>query len=583
MPAGTSVQNIYNPNTNPDVAVSVQQLVNSGLSTAQLCNELQKLGPEYQADIRTLVRENHELQVILGVNTEPQSDELATGMEQVTWLLEVMMADDLEDKIERSSWLLSLLIVDAQEGYGGANERLQKGLERHQVLLREPMRNQSEIEAKEKALQQLRAYLDNGMFHHEHRHVVQLFLNQLDHKAVAASSDVLVNSNKLTLIDRVEPKGVGVPLVASPLKLAVAAYFDKVTPDVLYKLDCAEDNFNSAIGFAEIGYKQSARYTLEAAMQKLNACVTEHDRELFSTWGLMKDFLEVPTYYVEKLNVLWPKIVNLPEENMRPLERAIKHYGISVIAKNAAKDVVDLVNRIYSEKKMHFSPVQNGSYPFRDSVGRPNLLMYIAPVSGNGLYQCESLSPFIDLQKTTVERQALYDEYLECRQITEKDCRHPNEKDLIGQNAVVAKKAISAGQCLGVYGGEIKHADDARDDTYTLYVAHPRKEMVIEGDNILSRLNTVYQYDESGIPCAQADSGYNVEFVSFAGELQHPIAGGQQIIVTAVFALTDIPANQELRVSYGYDAGMIKKTLSGQVIDWDELSATPSFPEPAYY
>lgn len=82
----------------------------------------------------------------------------------------------------------------------------------------------------------------------------------------------------------------------------------------------------------------------------------------------------------------------------------------------------------------------------------------------------------------------------------------------------------------------------------------------ISGDNILSRINTHFEYDANGKPIRQAASGYNVEGVGFDVEVeegQGTKSARRNMILTAVFATEDIPAGVELRMDYQYSEGMI--------------------------
>ncbi len=78
-------------------------------------------------------------------------------------------------------------------------------------------------------------------------------------------------------------------------------------------------------------------------------------------------------------------------------------------------------------------------------------------------------------------------------------------------------ESISKGSCLGIYGGILLEGQNyqyTNDDTYLL---RGRGDAIftMDGDNILSRVNTILQYDEHGKAVAQATEGYNVDCAYF--------------------------------------------------------------------
>jgi hypothetical protein len=82
----------------------------------------------------------------------------------------------------------------------------------------------------------------------------------------------------------------------------------------------------------------------------------------------------------------------------------------------------------------------------------------------------------------------------------------------------------------------------------------------MSGDNIMSRINTNFDYDATGRPVRQSEGGYNIEPAYFAVHWVHskaeshaPISGlPNSGYIAAYFAKEDIPAGTELRVSYNY-------------------------------
>lgn len=85
----------------------------------------------------------------------------------------------------------------------------------------------------------------------------------------------------------------------------------------------------------------------------------------------------------------------------------------------------------------------------------------------------------------------------------------------------------------------------------------PSMQPVLSGDNILSRINTIFEY-ENGQPVRQAATGYNAEAAQFWVMTQVGQNPQEKAILTALFATEDIPAATELRWNYQYDEATIR-------------------------
>lgn len=215
-----------------------------------------------------------------------------------------------------------------------------------------------------------------------------------------------------------------------------------------------------------------------------------------------------------------------------------------------------------------YDRANNGKYPMRDTAGRPIRIKRLENKvrSANGiLYTSEQIKPYIKFgEHETVAR--LYEEKLQWRLFTEADVRVPGERALIGQSMVVANRRIADGEALGVYGGAITPARfvQPHEQTFSMlagmrYQYGPGQliedPLAILGDNILSRINSNFEYDATGKPVRQAKEGYNVVLVPFNVEAQQWM--GKQLvtkdfILNAIFATQDIPAGTELRLDYNY-------------------------------
>ncbi|MDR9865724.1 hypothetical protein [Pseudomonas baetica] len=215
-----------------------------------------------------------------------------------------------------------------------------------------------------------------------------------------------------------------------------------------------------------------------------------------------------------------------------------------------------------------YNRANNGRYPFRDSRGRPVRIRKIETrvITPEGeQYLAAAIKPYIKFEgHEDVAR--LYEEKLEVRRFTHADAKVPQEVALVGQYLVAANKRLAKGEALGVYGGTIIPLKYVRrqEQTFTMYAGATirygagqliQERLVIVGDNALSRINSNFEYDATGRPVRQSPTGYNVGSVAFNVEAEL-IVGDKLIlkpyVLTALFALQDIPAGAELRMDYDY-------------------------------
>ncbi|AZE59026.1 MULTISPECIES: NEL-type E3 ubiquitin ligase domain-containing protein [Pseudomonas fluorescens group] len=218
-----------------------------------------------------------------------------------------------------------------------------------------------------------------------------------------------------------------------------------------------------------------------------------------------------------------------------------------------------------------YDRVNNGRYPLRDLQGKPMRIRKLQRevVTEAGVkYSSEQIKPYLQFEGYE-KVAARYDEKLQRRVFTAQDMQVPEEKVLIGQSMVVANRRIAKGEILGVYGGTVlpSQVGSPGGQTYVIVAgARPTpgklgmEPIEISGDNILSRINTHFEYDANGKPIRQAAGGYNVEGVGFDVEVeegQGAKSTRSTMILTAIFALEDIPAGVELRMDYQYSEGMI--------------------------
>jgi hypothetical protein len=180
----------------------------------------------------------------------------------------------------------------------------------------------------------------------------------------------------------------------------------------------------------------------------------------------------------------------------------------------------------------------------------------------NATFSSNLVKPYIQW-KGYEEVARLYEDKLERTVFTAAHQKFPEESALIGQATVITRKPIQRGEALGVYGGELVPHDVAvyRRDPYLLDINAPSsggatKPPEFSGDNILSRINTIFEY-EAGKPVRQAAAGYNVEVAKFRVKTQIGNEPLEKALLSGFFASEDIPAGTELRWNYQYDEDAI--------------------------
>lgn len=229
--------------------------------------------------------------------------------------------------------------------------------------------------------------------------------------------------------------------------------------------------------------------------------------------------------------------------------------------------------------RRQYDRANNGRYPLRDLEGRPMRVRFIESFGtsehSTARFNKSLIMPFIrweGFEKVA----ALYDDKLEVTAFTAAHQKFPEEAALLGEMTVVTTQAIQKGEPLGVYGGELVPLPVAeiRNDPYLLDVFVHKKasshlsgtltstqispDVALSGDNILSRINTLFEY-EHGRPVRQARTGYNVVEAGFTVDTQ---VGNQPMVrlrLTGFFASEDLNPGTELRWNYGYDERTIQR------------------------
>ena len=215
-----------------------------------------------------------------------------------------------------------------------------------------------------------------------------------------------------------------------------------------------------------------------------------------------------------------------------------------------------------------YNRANNGKYPLRDSLGRPVRIRTLenkVMLAMGETYASEQIRPYIKFEGYEAVAR-LYEEKLQLRQFTEADVKVPGERALVGQSMVVANRRLTKGEVVGVYGGTIRSGRFLHpvEQVFTMIIGMDvvyrsgqlgPGPIAVVGDNIISRMNTNFVYDDAGKPLRQAPDGYNIELVGFKIEADLPTAQGvtrKPYLLNAAFATEDIPAGTELRWNYHY-------------------------------
>ena len=197
-----------------------------------------------------------------------------------------------------------------------------------------------------------------------------------------------------------------------------------------------------------------------------------------------------------------------------------------------------------------------GNYPLRDAEHPAVPVRSARPVSLSSIsgrtYDYADLEPYLSPRVSKRARASLYLSRLQARTMTTDDLQSPQEQALIGQRGVFAIAPIPPGTCVGVYGGQILDEADgflaqAADGRYLINASPDRAgHAFINGETLLSLMNTHFLFDEHGQPCGHPPTGYNVECADFLVEAAY----GWTLVVYGFFATSEIRPGDELRWNY---------------------------------
>lgn len=194
-----------------------------------------------------------------------------------------------------------------------------------------------------------------------------------------------------------------------------------------------------------------------------------------------------------------------------------------------------------------------GVYPFRDADHEQVLVRSAeslsAPAKTGTRYPYADVEPFTCPRAKKKTRAALYQSRLQVRTMTAADLKTPDEQALIGQRGVFARQPIPAGVCVGVYGGQILDKGDLfilQDDRYLINASADPGQLGINGEHMMSLMNSLFPSDTQDTAAGHANTGYNVEAACFSARM----SDDRPMLLHAFFSTTDIAPGDELRWNY---------------------------------
>lgn len=294
----------------------------------------------------------------------------------------------------------------------------------------------------------------------------------------------------------------------------------------------------------------------QKAFEELNSIFTDEDRQILDT--LDNNF--------DKYLSIQEKLRNNGYAASTGVETTVKRH---MIEHSSCGHIADRVfpnwfKLAHAQQKEQYKAWNNRLYPIRSTKGLPievkRFINDIGISQSGERYSSGKVKPFLSTELTETERAALYDQ-LSCERITKVE--NPLEKGLLGEYGVKAARFIPKGTCIGVYGGTVfQNVPENLLQHIGTYLLAPSDGKLngplIDGDNVLARMNTTFLY-KSGKPYQQAPfSAYNVERVDFKVELMN----GMKIRIPSFFTTKDIQPGEELRFDYGYTEEMIKANFN---------------------
>ncbi len=229
--------------------------------------------------------------------------------------------------------------------------------------------------------------------------------------------------------------------------------------------------------------------------------------------------------------------------------RLVKH------ASAGSQALLRQVRHTYGERvqRRDLGDARCGTYPYRDADHGPVHVVSAEALSrpsrSGTRYRFDDVEPFTRASVSEADRAALHQGRLRVHTMTAADLQSPGEQALIGQRGVFARTDIPAGVCLGVYGGLILDPVDTfllEDYSHLISASDEPGQLCVNGETMMSLVNTQFLFDAQGRIAGHPDTGYNVEGAAF----QVRLADQREMLLYAYFAATPIAAGTELRVCY---------------------------------
>jgi hypothetical protein len=171
------------------------------------------------------------------------------------------------------------------------------------------------------------------------------------------------------------------------------------------------------------------------------------------------------------------------------------------------------------------------------------------PDAGGHRHPSEPVLPFLDAHVRAKLRAGLYRRWLRPGRLEPRHLRAAHESALLGQWGVFAARPIPAGTCVGVFGGLLLDEVDGfalRSHRHAMSVSAVPGRVAVNGENVLSLVNTLFEADAQGTWVGHPARGYNADMLHFDARL----AFGWQARIVAGIATEDIAAGTELRWNY---------------------------------
>lgn len=314
--------------------------------------------------------------------------------------------------------------------------------------------------------------------------------------------------------------------------------------------------FSSIHETRDVTAKKNAFWSMTREMlQQSQGLISQESWAVLNTLGGSDLFWNPSWPWLEKARSEFgpPSFINVADSD--PIVRARHELRLFNLVLATVDHVLwSIAPNEFTDPRRSYDDGLDGAYPFRWLDGE-QAAVKIDANPGNDLSQTQSdrIEPYVDPAMSDTHRADLYAENLYCRRIIESDLLHPQERALVGQWGVFARRRIAEGTCIGVYGGTLLDSESLimlSDKRYLAKVTAPGgPDYFVNGENILSLMNTMLLFDDKGTAVAQDTRRHNVHAQAFRCQTTRGIS----LSLVAFFAANEIEKDEELRWNYGYD------------------------------